>query len=231
MHIAIIGNGKMGTAAAAIAEERGHTIQTLIRRAENTDGQALTAERLRGVDVAVEFTRPDCVVRNLERLSELGIPTVTGTTGWTDELPRVGQWFRERRGALLHAANFAVGVHLFLRAAREMARAFRGRLEFSASIEEEHHQFKLDAPSGTALQLQSQLRAEDQHRNFPISSTRVGDALGTHVLSYQGPYETVTLRHDTQSRKTFAVGAISAAEWLPGHVGVFTFEQMLFGPS
>ena len=231
MHIAIIGNGKMGTAAAAIAQERGHIIHTLIRRAENADGQALTAERLRGVDVAVEFTRPDCVVRNLERLSELGIPTVTGTTGWADELPRVSHWFRQRRGALLHSANFAVGVHLFLRAAREMARAFRGRSEFSDSIEEEHHQSKLDAPSGTALLLQGQLRAEDQDRNFPISSARLGDALGTHTLSYQGPYETVTLRHTTQSRKTFAVGAISAAEWLPGHEGVFTFEQMLFGPS
>jgi 4-hydroxy-tetrahydrodipicolinate reductase len=231
MQLAIIGNGKMGTAVAALAQERGHIIQTVIRRAENTDGQALTAERLTGVDVAVEFTRPDCVVRNLERLSELGIPTVTGTTGWADELPRVSHWFRQRRGALLHAANFAVGVHLFLRAAREMSRAFRGRSEFSGSIEEEHHQSKLDAPSGTALLLQGQLRAEDHDRNFPISSTRLGDGLGIHTLSYQGPYETVTLQHVTHSRKTFAVGAISAAEWLPGHEGVFTFEQMLFGPS
>src|SRR6185503_11073195 len=84
MHIAIIGNGKMGRAAAAIAEERGHTIQTLIRRAENADGQALTAERLRGVDVAVEFTRPDCVVRNLERLSGRAPPgksVVSGAAG------------------------------------------------------------------------------------------------------------------------------------------------------
>ena len=231
MQIAIIGHGKMGTAVAAIAQERGHIIHTLIRRAENADGQALTAARLRGVDVAVEFTRPECVVRNLERLSELGIPTVTGTTGWAEDLPRVSHWFRQRRGALLHAANFAVGVHLFLRAAREMARAFHGRSEFSGSIEEEHHQSKLDAPSGTALLLQDQLRAEDRDRDFPISWSRLGDGLGTHILSYQGPYETVTLRHATQSRKTFALGAISAAEWLPGHEGVFTFEQMLFGPS
>ncbi|MFL5448320.1 MAG: 4-hydroxy-tetrahydrodipicolinate reductase [Gemmatimonadales bacterium] len=231
MHIAIIGNGKMGTAVAALAQERGHIIQTVIRHAENADGQALTGERLRGVDVAVEFTRPDCVVRNLERLGELGIPTVTGTTGWADELPRVSHWFRQRRGALLHAANFAVGVHLFLRAAREMARAFRGRSEFSVSIEEEHHRSKLDSPSGTALLLQGQLRTEDHDRDFPISSTRLGDAVGTHTLRYDGPYETVTLRHATQNRKTFAAGALSAAEWLPGHEGVFTFEQMLFGPS
>jgi len=231
MQIAIIGNGKMGTAVAVLAQERGHSIHTVIRRAENADGQALTAERLRGADVVLEFTRPDSVVRNLERLSQLGIPTVTGTTGWADELPRVSYWFRQRQGALLHAANFAVGVHLFLRVARQMAQAFRGRSDFNVSIQEEHHQSKLDAPSGTALQLQGQLRTEDHDRNVPISSSRVGDVLGTHTLTYQGPYERVTLCHATQSRNTFAMGALSAAEWLPGHVGVFTFEQMLFGPE
>ncbi len=231
MRIAIIGNGRMGKAVAALARERGHIIHAVIQRAENVDGQALTEERLKGVDVAVEFTRPDSVLRNLERLSELGIPTVTGTTGWGDELAQVSQWFQQRRGALLHAANFAVGVHLFLRAARELARGFRALPEFSASIEEEHHQSKLDAPSGTALLLQRQLRAEDHGRNIPISSIRQGNAVGTHTLTYQSAHETVTLRHAAQSREVFAAGALSAAEWLPGHEGVFTFEQMLFGPA
>lgn len=231
MRIAIIGNGKMGMSVAALAQERGHIVHTVVQGAENVDGQALTEERLRGVDVAVEFTRPDSVVRNLERLSELGIPTVTGTTGWGDQLPQVSHWFQQRRGALLHGANFAVGVHLFLRAARELARGFRARPEFSASIEEEHHQSKLDAPSGTALLLQRQLRAEDQGRNIPISSLRRGHAIGTHTLIYESPQETVTLRHAAQSREVFAAGALAAAEWLPSHQGVFTFEQMLFGPS
>ena len=104
-------------------------------------------------------------------------------------------------------------------------------VEFGASIEEEHHQSKLDAPSGTALLLQRQLRAEDHGRNIPISSIRQGNAFGTHTLTYQSAHETVTLRHAAQSREVFATGALSAAEWLPGHVGVFTFEQMLFGPA
>jgi 4-hydroxy-tetrahydrodipicolinate reductase len=231
MKIAIIGNGKMGTAVAELAQERGHILHTVVRHPENVDGQALTEERLRGVDVAVEFTRPDSVVGNLERLSALGIPTVTGTTGWEDELAQVSHWFQQRRGALLHGANFAVGVHLLLRAARELGRGFRARPEFSGSIEEEHHQSKLDAPSGTALLLQRQLRAEDPSRDIPISSLRRGDAVGTHTVTYQSPHETVTLRHTAQSREVFAAGALAAAEWLPGHQGVFTFEQMLFGPS
>jgi 4-hydroxy-tetrahydrodipicolinate reductase len=79
--------------------------------------------------------------------------------------------------------------------------------------------------------LQRQLRAEDPSRDIPISSLRRGDAVGTHTLTYQSPHETVTLRHTAQSREVFAAGALAAAEWLPGHQGVFTFEQMLFGPS
>jgi len=84
MRIAIIGNGKMGQAVAALAQRRGHAIHTVISGAENAGGRAITPERLRGADVAVEFTRPDAAVANLERLIEAGMPTVTGTTGWRE---------------------------------------------------------------------------------------------------------------------------------------------------
>ncbi|TMC59342.1 MAG: hypothetical protein E6J17_11360, partial [Chloroflexi bacterium] len=112
MRIAIVGGGKMGQAVARLAEARGHTILTIVGGAENQGGRALTAERLAGADVAVEFTRPDAVVANLERLIEAGVPAVTGTTGWLDELPRIAALVERRGGALLHAANFSVGVHL-----------------------------------------------------------------------------------------------------------------------
>jgi 4-hydroxy-tetrahydrodipicolinate reductase len=229
MKIAIIGNGKMGKSVAAMAEKRGHGIHTVVNRVENSGGRALTLERLIGADVAIEFTRPEAAVANLERLIELGIPTVTGTTGWIEELPRLSALVEQRRGALLHAANFSVGVHLFFRAARELARSFRGRPEFTVSIHEEHHKAKLDAPSGTALLLQRQLWAEEPGRRFPITSVRAGDAPGTHTLSYDGPHETVTLTHVARSREVFAAGALAAAEWLPGRTGVFTIEDMLRG--
>jgi 4-hydroxy-tetrahydrodipicolinate reductase len=229
MRIAIIGNGKMGKAVAALAAERGHTIHTVVHRLENPAGGALTKERLAGADVAIEFTRSDAVVANLERLIELGIPTVTGTTGWTDALPQVAALAGKRGGALLHSANFSVGVHLFFRAARELARSFRGRPEFVVSILEEHHASKVDAPSGTALLLQRQLWSQEPSRRFPITSVRAGTSPGTHTLTYDGPHETVTLSHVAKSREAFASGTLAAAEWLPGHTGVFTFEEMLFG--
>jgi 4-hydroxy-tetrahydrodipicolinate reductase len=229
MRIAIIGTGRMGSAVAAAAREHGHNIHAQVSRAENPGGTALTADRLRGTDVAIEFTRPDAVVANLEHLIELGIPTVTGTTGWTRSLPGVCELVNRRGGSLLHAANFSVGVHLFFRVAQDLARWFSGRPQFAGSIHEHHHQDKLDAPSGTALLLQRKLQETANGRSLPITSVRAGDALGTHTLAYVAPQERVTLSHETLSRDVFAEGAVTAAEWLPGHIGVFTFEEMLFG--
>jgi 4-hydroxy-tetrahydrodipicolinate reductase len=231
MRIVIVGNGRMGRAVAALAEQRGHTIHCVFDARENAGGAALTPGRLAGAEVAVEFTRPDAAPANLERLIEAGIPTVTGTTGWSAELPRIAQLVERRGGALLHAANFSAGVHLFLRAARDLARRFAGHPEFDACILEEHHAAKRDAPSGTARVLQDGLRQSDPARPFPITSVRAGTIPGTHSVSYDGPHETVSLSHVARSREGFAAGALAAAEWLPGHSGVHTFEDMLFGGS
>jgi 4-hydroxy-tetrahydrodipicolinate reductase len=221
----------MGQAVATLAVERGHAVHTVVESSDNVAGRALTRERLAGADVAIEFTRPEAAVSNLERLIELGIPTVTGTTGWTGALPRITALVEARQGALLHAANFSAGVHLFLRTARELARNFRGRSEFVASIREEHHAAKLDAPSGTALLLQQRLGDSDPSHSFPITSVRAGTTPGTHTLTYDGPHETVSLSHLARDREAFAAGALTAAEWLPGKTGVFTFEHLLFGEN
>jgi 4-hydroxy-tetrahydrodipicolinate reductase len=81
------------------------------------------------------------------------------------------------------------------------------------------------------LLLQQRLWAEEPGRRFPITSVRSGETPGTHTLTYEGSFESIVLSHVTRSRQVFAAGALSAAEWLPGHTGVFTFEDMLFGES
>jgi 4-hydroxy-tetrahydrodipicolinate reductase len=229
MRIVIVGSGKMGRAVAALAEERGHTVHALIGGAENAGGRALTAERLRGADVAVEFTRPEAAAANVTRLVAAGVPVVCGTTGWEAERAEVTALVERLGGALLHAANFSVGVHLFLRAARQLARELAGRPEFDAFILEEHHAAKRDAPSGTARVLRDLVAGADPAREFPITSIRAGATPGTHLLAYDGSYERIALSHVARSRSGFAAGALAAAEWLPGHRGVYRFEDMLFG--
>src|SRR5690349_15760757 len=105
VRILIVGDGRMGQAVGRLAEARGHTIHGIVGAAENAGGRALTAPRLTGVDVAIEFTRPDAVVANLERLIEAKVPTVTGTTGWQHELPRISALVERRGAALINASN------------------------------------------------------------------------------------------------------------------------------
>lgn len=225
----MVGSGKMGRAVAALAAERGHTILAMLGGAENAGGAALTADRLQGAEVAVEFTRPDAAAANVTRLLEAGVPVVCGTTGWEAELAAVAALVERTGGALLHAANFSVGVHLFLRAARHVGRELAGRSEFDAFILEEHHAAKRDAPSGTARMLRERLSGADPAREFPITSIRGGATPGTHIVAYDGAHERITLSHVARSRAGFAAGALAAAEWLPGRPGVHTFEDMLFG--
>jgi 4-hydroxy-tetrahydrodipicolinate reductase len=228
MNIAIVGTGKMGRAVAALAEERGHGV-TMIGSRENAGGAALTPARLAGADVAVEFTRPDAAAANVIALVEAGVSVVCGTTGWEAELPRVEAIVHREGGALLYAANFSVGVHLFLRAARQLAERMAGQAEFDAFILEEHHRAKRDAPSATARVLRERARDADPAREYPITSVRAGATPGTHELAYDGPEERIALTHVARSRRGFAAGALAAAEWLPGRKGVHTFEDMLFG--
>jgi 4-hydroxy-tetrahydrodipicolinate reductase len=229
MRLLIVGDGKMGRAVAELAEARGHVIHAIVGSRENAGGAALTRDRLAGVEAAVEFTRPEAVVQNLERLIEARVPTVTGTTGWSEELPRISRLVEATAGALLHGSNFSIGVHLFLRAARDLAVRFAQRPGFDAFILEEHHAAKLDAPSGTAKALHERLREADPARSFPITSVRAGSIPGTHVVTYDGAHDTISLSHVARSRSAFAAGALAAAEWLPGRPGVHTFETMVFG--
>jgi 4-hydroxy-tetrahydrodipicolinate reductase len=224
MRIAIVGYGRMGHAVEAAARARGHEITAALDL-----GDPLTADRLGGANVAIEFTTPAAAAHNLVQLVEAGVPVVCGTTGWHGEVPRVAEVVRARGGALLYATNFSLGVQLFLKAAADLARRFRDQPGYDGFIVEEHHARKLDAPSGTALSLQAAAGGADADRSFPITSVRAGSIPGIHRLAYDGVYDTVTLEHVARTRDGFAAGAVLAAEWLPGRRGVFTFEEMLFG--
>ncbi|HTO73381.1 MAG TPA: hypothetical protein VMJ30_06165, partial [Gemmatimonadales bacterium] len=134
MRIALVGAGKMSQAIQALARARGVEVVTVIEGRENRAGEALTQARLGGAEVVLEFTRPAVAAGNLTRLAQLGARVVTGTTGWDRHLPEVSAAFAAGGGALLHAANFSVGVQLFLRGAERLAAEFRGRPEFEGYI-------------------------------------------------------------------------------------------------
>jgi 4-hydroxy-tetrahydrodipicolinate reductase len=221
MLILVLGKGKTGSLVAEVARERGHGVRALDIN-ENEHASALTAPNLAGVDVVVDFTAPEAAVENIRAVLVLGGRIVVGTTGWYARLAEMKALALQRGGGLLYGTNFSIGVQKLFRLTAELA-----KLEgYLFSIDETHHTSKLDAPSGTALTLKEIIQATRPGIEIPVTSHRVGDAKGEHLVRAVSECDTLELSHDAHSRRGFALGAVRAAEWLCGKKGAWDFREI-----
>ena len=225
--LAIIGYGKMGHSIEQLAPERGFEV---VSRIDPSGGDAGSVKReaLNGADVAVEFSMPSAAPANIRAVLDCGCPIVVGTTGWYDQRATMEKLAAEKKGALLIAANFSIGVAAFAEIVRAAARALKSAPGFDAHITETHHSAKKDAPSGTAASLEK-LAAAEWGRELPITSIRVGWVPGTHEFVFDAPFEQIRIEHVARDRRVFADGALLAARWLIGKRGVFTMNDVLKG--
>jgi 4-hydroxy-tetrahydrodipicolinate reductase len=221
MKLAIIGYGKMGRLIEQLAPEYGFTSIVAI---DIGDDFAKAA----GADVAIEFTVPEAVPGNIEKLAGMKLPVVVGTTGWLANMDRVRAAVEKNGAGLVWSPNFSVGVNVFLRVVREAARLLADEKEYGAWAWEIHHDTKKDAPSGTMIKLVEEMKAAGYARNIDVSSNRAGRHPGTHEIGFDSGADTITLRHTARSREGFARGALKAAQWVVGKQGVFEFSDVLF---
>ena len=233
--LALVGTGRMGTAVRQLAEARGWPVVAELASADNAGGRGLTGDALAGVDVAVEFTRPEAAPANAITCARAGVPVVVGTTGWQAERAAVEAAVRAAGGAMFTAANFSLGVNVFWRVAERTAELMAALTDFAPHVLETHHAAKLDAPSGTAVELRDRT-ARALGREVPVTSVRVGSVPGTHELLFDGPYEQLRVEHVARDRRVFAEGALLAAAWLArawhaGRRGAFTMDGLLADPT
>jgi 4-hydroxy-tetrahydrodipicolinate reductase len=225
--LAIVGYGKMGRMIERLAPEYGFEVRAKFSGTANAGACALTAESLRGVDAAVEFTRPDAVVANLQRLAVFGVATVCGTTGWFGELNGLQLRVEATGSALVWGSNFSVGVNLFREVVAEAARRFSREESYGAWGWEIHHAAKRDAPSGTLLALAEEMKRSGYEREISLSANRAGTVPGTHEIGFDSAEDTITIRHTARSREGFARGALRAAQWVVGKKGVYEFREIM----
>ena len=209
MLILILGKGKTGSLVEEVAVERGHSVRAL-DIVENAHASAITAPTLAGVDVVIDFTTPEAAIENMRAVLSLGHCIVVGTTGWYTHLAEMKEIAERRGGALLYGTNFSMGVQKLFRLTAELAR-IEG---YKFAISETHHTSKLDAPSGTAITLKEILHSVQPGIEVPITSHRVGDAKGEHIVTATSEHDLLELRHDAHSRRGFALGAVRGAEWI-----------------
>ncbi len=218
MDLLLIGYGKMNRLVAELAAEQGHRVVKTMDQ-----GDAWTSGWTPGL-VAIDFSVPAAVLENLERCMLAGIPLVIGTTGWYDQLDRARTLVDAAQVGAVYGANFSVGVRAFYRVVAAAAAALPA--EYESFVWEAHHRRKLDAPSGTALQLAEVLNAGG-HSAVSVASNRAGFIPGTHTVGFDGPDDTLTLTHTARSRRGFAAGALTAARWVLDKRGLHEFGEIL----
>jgi len=233
MKIALIGHGKMGRAIEEIALARGHEIVSIIDVGNRAD---LDSEAFLSADIAIEFTCPAAAAGNVTAALSRGVSVVSGSTGWDPLAPGIQAAIGGK--ALMWSSNFSLGVNLFFAVNRYVASLMARQPQYAPSITEIHHVHKLDHPSGTAITLAQEIAGplrldgwtEDSAQTpqrLLITSERRGEVPGTHTVRWDSPVDSITLTHEAHSRQGFALGAVTAAEWLAGRSGFFTMDDYM----
>ncbi len=226
--LAIVGYGKMGRLIDHLAPEYGFETALKLDEFNNANFEGLTAANFRGIDVAIDFSIPAAVRRNVEGIAALGVNIVIGTTGWLEHEAAVREIVNQRGIGLVWSPNYSVGVNIFFRLVSEAARLLADQPEYGAWAWEIHHSTKKDAPSGTLLKLVDEMKKAGYGRAIDTGSNRAGAHPGTHEIGFDSAADTITLRHSARSREGLARGALKAAQWVVGRKGFHEFSEILF---
>ncbi len=224
--IGLIGYGKMGKLVEEMAAGK-FTVAARFMDVEPFENNEETKRKLQGVPVLIDFSVSEAVIPHLTICCEWGISMVIGTTGWQDRIGEARALVEKSRIGVVYSSNFSLGVFLFNQIIHHAAHLMKRFETYSPYIVETHHQFKKDAPSGTALVLKGILEKEYSEGKVPVTSVRAGYIPGTHEVHFDSLVDTLSLTHTARSRQGFAAGALMAAEWIVGKRGLYTFQEMM----
>ncbi len=194
-------------------------------------------------DVMIDFSLPEGTMKFLPVCRQRKIAMIVGTTGLTaSQQAEVADSAREI--PIIQAANFSVGINVLLKAVAMVAEALGS--DYDIDIEETHHRFKKDAPSGTAISLARSICRSigkdygevavlgrggvcpRQPGEIGMHALRVGDTVGEHTVHFGNLGETIHIGHSAHTRDTFVRGALRAAQWLVGkEPGLYDMQDVL----
>ena len=219
MNIAILGNGRMGRLISKLAVEKGHRIISVSSSINPANSLDLSA-----ADVAIDFSTPTTAFDNISHALNSGIPVISGTTGWLNQLNEIETLCKKNNGAFLYASNFSLGMNLFFKLNKQLSEIMKNQ-QYNGKIHEIHHSEKLDNPSGTAKKLANDANSILKDK-LQITSNRTKDVSGVHSITFSFNEDEIEIKHTANNRNGFAIGAIQAAEWITDKKGIFTLDDI-----
>ncbi len=228
MKIAILGYGRMGKSIETVAMQRNHTIVCRIDSKNEGD--------LKNADMVINFSVPSSAFNNIKEAINNKIPVVSGTTGWLKDFKNIEQLAIQNKVGFLYSSNFSIGVNLFFQLNKSLAKLMKSH-NYSIKLNEIYHARKIDSPSGTAISLANDIISNSNYKNWSlnqgdketlkIKSSRKGTFHGMHTVAYNSEYDKIIISHESYSRTSYAIGAVIAAEWLHGKIGVYSMSDVL----
>ena len=199
---------------------------------------------LGNAQVLIDFTRPEGTLAHLAVCRALSVKAVIGTTGFSPA-QKAEVTAHAQHIALMMAPNMSVGVNVMLRLLDQAARALN--TGFDIEVIEAHHRHKVDAPSGTALQMGEVLATalgrelkdcavyarhgvtgERDPSSIGFATIRGGDIVGEHTVLFAGTGERIEITHKSSSRVSYAQGSLRAARFLAGRAtGLYGMNDVL----
>jgi 4-hydroxy-tetrahydrodipicolinate reductase len=172
-------------------------------------------------DVIVDCSLPDVFNKTTSMVKEYEVPLVMATTGLSAEqiqkLKDIGNII-----PVVQSFNYSIGIQILLKLA---SIAHEKLPDWDVEIEETHHRFKKDKPSGTAKMIQNIFNGKEVN----VSSLRLGNIAGDHTVHFGGLGEVISIKHSATSRRTFAEGILKAAEFIiEKENGFYTFSDVIW---
>ena len=250
INVALFGaNGKMGREVIkALSPERDLSLIATIERVfasndelefyENSDHKVkikwiepIVHQSVNDIDVVIDFSEPNASLNCLRFCTENSIRFVSGTTGFNEEHHREIIDLSKRTPIFL-SSNFSRGVAMVSTLLEYISSNLDN--ETQISLEEIHHKDKLDAPSGTAIDLRNTVtKILDKHsikKDVSISSKRIGQHVGFHRATFSFQGESISIAHEAKDRSVFSLGALAATRWIidmpPGLYGMRDFIDL-----
>jgi len=240
MKIALIGYGKMGKEIHKIASKQNIEVIIIDPKSPFADFKNINQESLKDIDVAIDYSTPDSVIKNIELISKHKVNLVVGTTGWYDKIDLVKELTKDI--GFIYSSNFSIGVNIFFEIIKESSKIINKFTNYDIAGLEIHHNEKQDSPSGTASTIAdiliknierkktsnyNKINQKIDQTDLHFASLRNGLVPGVHKVYFDSQEDSITLEHSARSRAGFAEGSVKSAIWIKDKKGFFDINDLI----
>ena len=240
MNIVIVGYGAMGERLVhRIGNIEGVSLVGVIDNQKNF-GLSSFDELQTIPDVIIDFSHPSNLKSMIDYAVTNKVALMIATTGFSTpdnmEIKAASKLI-----PIVQTANTSLGVNIVLEVLQRITPALE---EFDIEVIEKHHNQKIDAPSGTAKMLVSEIQSSSSKREvvhgreglskrtkneIGVHAVRGGTIAGEHTVIYAGEDEIIEIKHTALSKEVFVTGALKAAMFLNGATpGLYSMKDVLF---